>query len=162
MNRLTKIRSTSLLHQSAKNKTRISTNGLIIARWMAPHASLIHPAAAAATCVGDMSSSRRFQSSFTEPEQTLFHPNRLNKLDEDIKSLAGTTSDEIDLDKQLRADVKTMGSILGSTIKSYEGEDILEKIESLRLAAKVCILVLELFIRMFHALERITQIIQYG
>ena len=145
MNRF-KMRSTSFLHRSAKRQTRIPINSLNVGRWMTPHSSLIHPAAAA-TCVGDNPSPRRFKSSFAEPGQTLFHPNRLNKLDEDIKSLAGTTSDEIDLDKQLRADVKTMGSILGSTIKSYEGEDILDKIESLRLAAKVRIPVLVIHLK---------------
>jgi hypothetical protein len=43
------------------------------------------------------------QSSFAEPEQTLFH------------GATGTTvtNDVTDPDKQLRADVRTMGSILG-------------------------------------------------
>ena len=43
------------------------------------------------------------QSSFAEPEQTLFH------------RATGTTvtNDSADPDKQLRADVRTMGSILG-------------------------------------------------
>lgn len=70
-------------------------------------------------------------SSFSEPYPTLF----------DVKSLSSsiattTTTDDNDPDKQLRADVKTMGSILGSTIASYEGEDVLNKVESLRLSAK--------------------------
>ena len=75
---------------------------------------------------------KRYVSSFSEPEPTLF------KLDpEAATSLSSTNGDDDDVDKQLRADVRTMGSILGSTIQSYEGEDILNKIESLRLAAKV-------------------------
>ena len=49
-----------------------------------------------------LSSNLRFQSSFAEPEQTLFHVNR-TKVSTDIN----------ELDKQLRSDVKTMGSILG-------------------------------------------------
>jgi hypothetical protein len=47
----------------------------------------------------------RFQSSLasTEPDQTLFHPSR-----------SVISKDFQDLDKQLRSDVKTMGSILGT------------------------------------------------
>jgi len=44
------------------------------------------------------------QSSFAEPEQTLFHATSTTIANDD-----GTD----DLDKQLRADVRTMGSILG-------------------------------------------------
>lgn len=69
-------------------------------------------------------------SSFAEPDPTLFCGNRLN-----VKS--DVTSSADDPDKQLRADVKAMGSILGSTISRYEGEDVLNKVESLRLSAKV-------------------------
>ena len=69
---------------------------------------------------------KRYVSSFSEPQPTLFDTSRIS---DDL-----STSD---VDKQLRADVKTMGSILGATIKSYEGEDVLNKVESLRLSAKV-------------------------
>eukprot|EP00557_Chaetoceros_sp_GSL56_P000067 CAMPEP_0176496740 /NCGR_PEP_ID=MMETSP0200_2-20121128/11353_1 /TAXON_ID=947934 /ORGANISM="Chaetoceros sp., Strain GSL56" /LENGTH=933 /DNA_ID=CAMNT_0017894709 /DNA_START=549 /DNA_END=3350 /DNA_ORIENTATION=+ len=41
-----------------------------------------------------------------------------------------------DLDKQLRSDVKAMGSILGETIKHFSGHDIFDKIETLRFSAK--------------------------
>ena len=68
-------------------------------------------------------------TSFTEPDPTLFDGNRFDQ------SLSSTDVD--DPDKQLRADVKTMGTILGSTITAYEGEDVLNRVESLRLSAKV-------------------------
>ena len=99
--------------------------------------SFISARRGADTAPGGISS--RFQSSlssFAEPEQTLFDTNRLNKLNQ---AAVGTVMDDDDLDKQLRADVKTMGSMLGTTIRHYEGDDILETIESLRLSAKVCI-----------------------
>ncbi len=50
-------------------------------------------------------SSGRALSSFAEPEQTLFHDSRPK-----------ITEEHSDLDKQLRADVKTMGSILGKIV----------------------------------------------
>ncbi len=84
---------------------------------------------------------KRCVSSFTEPQPTLFDTDRATN----NKDAAETNSNLSDLeqilvamnDKQLRADVKTMGSILGSTIKQYDGVDILNKVESLRLDAKV-------------------------
>ena len=66
-------------------------------------------------------------SSFAEPEPSLFNG-----------IVVDPTDKNDDPDKQLRADVKAMGTMLGSTIASYEGEDILNKVESLRLSAKVC------------------------
>ena len=69
-------------------------------------------------------------SSFNEPEPTLFN------IDKIFSSIENSNSND-DPDKQLRVDVKTMGSILGSTIANYEGEDVLNKVESLRLSAKV-------------------------
>jgi len=77
-------------------------------------------------------SQRRFQSSFssmTDPSPTLFHIDR-SKLSNESTGVVN------DLDKQLRADVKTMGSLLGKTIKHYAGEDVYNKIESLRNSAK--------------------------
>ena len=68
---------------------------------------------------------RCFSSSFFEPEPTLFHPDRL------------ASTEKLDLDVQLRADIKSMGSILGGTIKQYSGEHIFDKVELLRKSAKV-------------------------
>ena len=47
------------------------------------------------------------KSSFAEPEQTLFHADR-----------DAISKDSVDLDKQLRSDVKSMGSILGKYVKT--------------------------------------------
>jgi len=77
---------------------------------------------------------RRFQSSlssFNDPRPSLFHPDRLKQLSNE----SSRVKDEFN--KQLRADVRTMGSILGKTIKHYAGEDMFNKIESLRSSAKV-------------------------
>ena len=63
------------------------------------------------------------QSSIAEPDQSLFQASR--------------SVEDDDLDKQLRSDVKTMGSILGATIKTFAGKDIFDKVETLRLSAKV-------------------------
>lgn len=49
--------------------------------------------------------SNRALSSFAEPEQTLFHTSRPK-----------ITEEYSELDKQLRSDVKTMGSILGKLV----------------------------------------------
>eukprot|EP00554_Chaetoceros_debilis_P000683 CAMPEP_0194087022 /NCGR_PEP_ID=MMETSP0149-20130528/23531_1 /TAXON_ID=122233 /ORGANISM="Chaetoceros debilis, Strain MM31A-1" /LENGTH=1004 /DNA_ID=CAMNT_0038770269 /DNA_START=33 /DNA_END=3047 /DNA_ORIENTATION=- len=70
-------------------------------------------------------SSGRALSSFAEPEQTLFHDSRPKM-----------TEDYSELDKQLRSDVKTMGSILGATIEHFSGKEIFDKVEKLRLSAK--------------------------
>lgn len=131
MNRLTKIRSLQPRLRSLQEGRNVrGGRSSIGVQWMDQQHQHKVPAASAMLV--------RLQSSFAEPEQTLFNVSRLEKqLDLDtMKATLGSTSDEFDLDKQLRADVKTMGSMLGSTIKSYEGEDILDKIESLRLAAK--------------------------
>jgi len=68
-------------------------------------------------------------SSFSEAEHTLFSVDRFNTVQD-------ARSSDFDENKQLRADVKAMGSILGSTIEHYAGKDILDKVESLRLSAK--------------------------
>eukprot|EP00979_Chaetoceros_neogracilis_P010635 scaffold2533_cov266-Chaetoceros_neogracile.AAC.10 len=65
------------------------------------------------------------QSSFAEPEQTLFHADRTT-----------ISKEGNEFDKQLRSDVKTMGSILGATIKYFAGNEIYDKVETLRLSAK--------------------------
>ena len=67
-------------------------------------------------------------SSFNEAEASLFQEKRMSKVDEAT----------LDLDKQLRADVKSMGTLLGKTIKHFAGEDIFDTVEKLRQAAKVC------------------------
>jgi hypothetical protein len=64
-------------------------------------------------------------SSFNEAEASLFH--RVTKVEDA----------DFDLDKQLRADVKSMGTMLGKTIKHYAGEDIFDTVEKLRKSAKV-------------------------
>jgi len=85
---------------------------------------------------------KRCVSSFTEPQPTLFDIERFPGGDSgsgsgsDMDNIGRMLSSVAMDDKQLRADVKTMGSILGSTIKQYEGVDILNKVESLRLDAK--------------------------
>ena len=66
-----------------------------------------------------------------EPEPSLFTSDRL------FKSTDFTNVDSLDMDKQLRADVKTMGTILGNIIKEYEGEEVFNKVETLRQHAKV-------------------------
>ena len=66
-------------------------------------------------------------SSFNEAEASLFHGKRFSKVEDT----------DVDVDKQLRADVKSMGTMLGKTIKHYAGEDVFNTIEELRMAAKV-------------------------
>ena len=66
-----------------------------------------------------------------EPETSLFSPDRL------YKTTDFSAIDSSETDKQLRADVKTMGTILGNIIKEYEGEEIFNKVETLRQHAKV-------------------------
>ena len=68
-------------------------------------------------------------SSFAEPA-TLFPPGS-------IEPLSGTSSTSTkDKDAPLRADVRTMGSLLGAIIKDHHGEAIFDKIEELRALAK--------------------------
>jgi len=96
--------------------------------WINPTSSL-----------SDRTSSKRSMSSLSEPEPTLF------KLDEAITTTAGSKSND-DLDKQLRADVRTMGSILGKIISTTpkhikclsktDGEEVFNKVEELRSYAK--------------------------
>lgn len=78
-----------------------------------------HLASASSNC----ENKRYFSSSFLEP--TLFHPERVS-----------TPTEELELDVQLRADVKSMGSVLGETIKTYSGEQVFDKVELLRKSAK--------------------------
>ena len=52
------------------------------------------------------------QSSFAEPEQTLFHADRTT-----------ISKEGNEFDKQLRSDVKTMGSILGKLKRRWIGID---------------------------------------
>jgi len=75
-------------------------------------------------------------SSMAEPDPTLFSSDRL------YKSTDFITIDSSETDKQLRADVKTMGAILGNIIKEYEGEHIFNKVETLRQYAKVILALL--------------------
>jgi phosphoenolpyruvate carboxylase len=52
-------------------------------------------------------------------------------------STAAEAADDITMSAtQLRADIRVMGSILGNVIRAHEGEDILEKVESMRAMAK--------------------------
>ena len=65
-------------------------------------------------------SQQRFHSVFSsmiDPMPTLFHSDR------SILS-NGSTGVADDLEKQLHADVKTMGSLLGKTTAHYAGKDI--------------------------------------
>lgn len=83
--------------------------------------------------------SKYSMSSMSEPEPTLFKLDRLNNDD------TPTTSTD-DIDKQLRADVKTMGSILGKIIsetpdhltclRNTNGKEVFQKVETLRSYAK--------------------------
>lgn len=53
-----------------------------------------------------------------------------------IDSKFAATVVEKDVDAQLRADVRAVGSILGRIIKSHEGQDVFDKVEKLRGLAK--------------------------
>ena len=81
---------------------------------------------ASASSSSNYENKKYFSSSFFEPEPTLFHPDRVS-----------TGRDDLDLDVELRADVKSMGSILGETIKTFSGEQVFDKVELLRKSAKV-------------------------
>lgn len=71
-------------------------------------------------------------SSIAEPNPTLFrHMERLGG------SASTLQEEENDQDAQLRADVRTMGSLLGNIIKQHEGNEIFDKVESMRNLAKV-------------------------
>jgi phosphoenolpyruvate carboxylase len=64
-------------------------------------------------------------SSFGEPDPSLFSLQQL-----------GSTSKKEDKNAPLRGDIRTMGSMLGKIIVEHEGEDIYEKIETMRKLAK--------------------------
>lgn len=67
------------------------------------------------------------QSSFFEPNPSLFHPT------ESLKSqIPGKQPDAL-----LREDVRTMGSLLGNIIEQRQGKDTFDKVEKLRHLAKV-------------------------
>jgi len=51
-------------------------------------------------------------------------------------SSTSSPSSSLDMDKQLRSDVKTMGTMLGKIILQHEGEEIFQKVEFLRSHAK--------------------------
>lgn len=82
----------------------------------------------------------RFQSSyssFREPG-SLFYASALGTDDsskEDPATTTGTSTID-DRDIPLRADVRTMGSLLGQIIQDHHGVEIFEKIEELRALAK--------------------------
>jgi phosphoenolpyruvate carboxylase len=70
-------------------------------------------------------------SSFAEPEPTLF-----TTLNSASISSSDASNDVFANASQLRADIRVMGSILGNVIRAHEGDDILEKVETMRAMAK--------------------------
>lgn len=68
-------------------------------------------------------------SSFSEPDPSLF-ASPLQPLK------AVSEKDDDDRDLPLRVDIRTMGSMLGKVIVQHEGQDVYEKIETMRLLAK--------------------------
>jgi len=95
-------------------------------------------AAAEGLVSSSSSSSRRFQqrwmssySSFREP-LSLFEVNPLGGSGSSDKPTGGIP----DRDAPLRADVRTMGSLLGQIIKEHHGDEIFGKIEEFRSLAK--------------------------
>lgn len=125
MNSITKARSiqASLARFSSVTKKSVSTNRLGVQHLLSRNIPQRSNTYSFFSTIGE-----KPLTSFTEPDPTLFNGNRFNK--------SVSSVDVDDPDKQLRADVKTMGTILGSIIKAYEGEDILNQVESLRLSAK--------------------------
>lgn len=74
-------------------------------------------------------------SSLSDPEQQSLFQGRTSGADI-AKAAASTNNIEEDVDRQLRADIKTMGAILGKIIKEHSGEDVFDKVETLRAYAK--------------------------
>jgi len=74
----------------------------------------------------------RSLSSFTEPG-TLFNGESLASHSSDIDSDSnGNTTETVDKDAQLRADIRAMGALLGQIVQDHHGQETFEKIETLR------------------------------
>jgi phosphoenolpyruvate carboxylase len=89
------------------------------------------------TAIRSMSTS--FGSSFAEPGcESLFDENKNSSSSPEAIAAAFTPSeaeaeaDDEDKDTQLRADIRTMGSLLGHIVQDHHGTEIFEKIEELR------------------------------
>lgn len=65
-------------------------------------------------------------SSLSEPDATLFKSYKLE-----------SSAPRNFLDEQLRADVRTMGSTLGQVIIGHDGQEVFDKVETMRNLAKV-------------------------
>ena len=77
-------------------------------------------------------------SSFSEPNPTLFDTQMVDAmLDENSMSIADDRNVTGDEHKQLRADIRVMGSLLGKVVRAHEGEHIFGQVETLRNLAKV-------------------------
>lgn len=78
-------------------------------------------------------------SSISEPDPTLFWKAKMISSDGDMTSASAAAKSSTvveDTDAQLRSDIRSMGSLLGKIVREHEGEEIFEKIESMRLLAK--------------------------
>ena len=75
-------------------------------------------------------------SSFDEPSPGLFRADRFANADVGAASGAASGA-SADPDARLRADVRTMGSLLGSIIRERNGDGTFEQVEKLRSLAKV-------------------------
>ena len=76
-------------------------------------------------CLSSVSLGGENLSSFGEPSPSLFP----------VQPLGSPKSE--DKDAPLRSDIRTMGSILGKIIVEHEGEDVYEKIETMRQLARM-------------------------
>lgn len=71
-------------------------------------------------------------SSFAEPDPTLVEHNTTR-----VSPIDGTSnSNNTDMNAQLRADIRVMGSLLGKVVQEHEGPELFAKVEELRHLAK--------------------------